>query len=143
MWGYSRMWRSLTVLVMVLSASSPARADSTFMKTYNFVIDSIQKACSDKDDCLRLGASFAWFIWNNRDKREFPKNTIKCMGYQAYKRGYVMKPMKIWSEMNAAETMSFSIDVCNCIIGYWGKDPMCEIALEARDPMMLLNAIAD
>lgn len=76
-------------------------------------------------------------------KRHFHKVMTKCVAVTAYKRGYVMKPMSMFTDMNAVEAIDISIEVCDCTIGYWGKEPICREALEKNDPSILVQAIAN
>lgn len=122
-----------------LAATANLRAQSSFSEFYDYLTTSIQKACAAHQDCLRLATSFAWFIWNNREQADLQFNAVKCLGYSAVQRGYIWSPISIWDDLTPTEVQSVAVEVCNCVIGYWGREPLCRQALFEGKPELLLQ----
>lgn len=111
-------------------AISPASAEeSLFGELVAYFNEGVALACAGQENCLRTAASFSWFLWNNRDKADVQYNTMKCAGFSAVKRGYIWSPMSALENASPTEAMDFAIEVCDCVIGYWGRDAMCRHAL--------------
>lgn len=124
----------MTVIIL-FSSSAPSRAgETTFDTLYNEIKSALLAACQVRPDCVRRVTSLAWFLWNNRDKADIQYNTMKCLGYSAVKRGYVWAPTKILDDLTPVTAQEVATEVCDCVIGYWGKDQACPIPEYASPP---------
>lgn len=118
---------AVAVVLSVLSAS-PSKADGDmFASTVDLLRSAMTKACSLYPDCTRRITSFAYFLWNNRDKSDIQINTMKCLGYSAVNRGYVWSPTKVLDDLTPTSAQEIAKEVCDCVVGYWGKDEVCPI----------------
>lgn len=119
---------ALFLTVILILSSAPSRAgEATFDSLYNQMKSALLAACELHPDCVRRVTSFAWFLWNNRDKADIQYNTMKCLGYSAVKRGYVWSPTKIFDDLNPVTAQEVAIEVCDCVVGYWGKGQACPV----------------
>jgi hypothetical protein len=109
--------------------SVPARAVEK--SAYDSLVDEIKaamvKACEVHPDCVRRVTSFAWFLYKNRDKSDIQINVMKCLGYSAVQRGYVWAPSKVLDDMTPQTAQEIAQEVCDCVVGYWGKDEVCPV----------------
>lgn len=124
-------------LLLLFFSPHVSAQESMFDRIIEQVRDRATKVCGGKDDCLRAGISLANFLWSNRDKTDVHKNTAKCVGVVAFNRGYLLKPMSVLDLKDPDDFLEVSIEICDCVIGYWGKDAMCRQALVERDAQSL------
>lgn len=133
------MSKRAVLLFSVLALwSAPSRAEIGFKPIYDELLVAMTKACSGRSDCLRSATSFGWFLWNNRDKTDIGYNTAKCVGISAVKRGYIWSPFDMMSNMSPIEAQDVGVEVCDCVIGYWGREPVCRQALIYGQTQMLV-----
>lgn len=117
----------LAAVVGILSAGQSRADDDLFSSTLDLLKSAMVKACSVYPDCTRRVTSFAYFLWKNRDKSDIQYNTMKCLGYSAVNRGYLWSPTKMLDDMTPATAQEIAMEVCDCVVGYWGKDEVCPI----------------
>lgn len=88
-----------------------------------------QTICAGRDDCIRIAGNLARFLWNNRDKADMSSRAAMCLGQSAVRRGYVSAPIEAIRNASAAEMMTLSVEICECVIGFWKKIGLCRPAL--------------
>ncbi|MDW9376825.1 hypothetical protein GHK33_20600 [Sinorhizobium meliloti] len=120
--------KSIQAVALALTISaSPASAELSFRGLVDYLEAGMKRACELYPDCTRRVTSFTWFLWSNRDKADIQYHTMKCLGYSAVQRGYVWSPMKLVDELTPTTAQEISVEVCTCVVGYWGKDQVCPI----------------
>lgn len=117
---------SLPAVAMLVALASTVHAeDSKLIKLVDFVREKSQNVCGDRQSCLDAGVNFAAFLWKHRDKRNVHKDTIACVGIVAYRRGYIVAPMKVLDAKTPDDFIRISADVCDCVLERWGDKPGC------------------
>ncbi len=101
-------------------------------------------ACADKQECLDRVFMLMGVIWENRDRRDVHKQLAFCTATVAYKKGYVLNPKKMWTEMNADLAKTTAVEVCECVSDKW-KNPsdVCHTFSQKLKPDMDLLEVSD
>jgi hypothetical protein len=114
----------ILLAVVMISSAVAEEADEGGIKAK--LGENIQKmqsvlvnACTDKQECLDNVLMLTKVIWENRDRRDLHKHLAVCSATIAYKKGYVLNPRKMWTEMNAELAKTTAIEVCECISDKW------------------------
>lgn len=128
---------SIAVLssMLLLSIGGPVRAETTYEFLVSQLKSTMTAACNLYPDCERRVGSFVWFLWNNRDKSDIQFNTVKCIGYSAVARGYIWEPMKVLDDLTPVTAQELAIEVCDCVVGSWGKEMVCPIPKDMAQKM--------
>lgn len=114
-------------IVAVLWTGSVKAEENLSNSAFELLQSAMTKACSIYPDCTRRVTSFAYFLWKNRDKSDIQYNSMKCLGYSAFNRGYVWSPTKLLDDMTPTTAQEIAVEICDCVVGYWGKDEICPI----------------
>ncbi len=128
---------ALVAVIAALSVSPTRAEEDFFYTTVDLIKSAMVKACSIYPDCTRRVTSFAYFLWQNRDKSDIQINTMKCVGYSAVSRGYIWSPTKLLDDLTPTTAQEVATEVCDCVVGYWGKGKLCPIdSLSVPDDFM-------
>jgi hypothetical protein len=119
----------LAAAFTVVPVSTTSAEYSLFAELVGYFNKRAEIACDGQQNCLRAAGSLGWFLWKNREKADLQYTAMKCVGYSAVRRGYVWSPMNALENASSVEVIDIAIEVCDCVIGYWGREPICRSAL--------------
>lgn len=118
---------AFSFLICALLTTPSRTEDDLYGQTVKLLQSAMVKACDIYPDCTKRVMSFAYFLWANRDKSDIQFNTMKCLGYSAVGRGYIWSPTKVLDDMTPTTAQEIAKEVCDCVVGSWGKDQVCPI----------------
>ncbi|MHC2297449.1 hypothetical protein [Rhizobium mongolense] len=106
------------LITLILGPSARAMDYPTYDSLVYLLKSSMVKACEIDPSCVQRVTSFAYFLWNNRDKADIQYNAMKCLGYSAVKRGYFWSPTKVLDDLTPKMSQEIAYEVCDCVVGY-------------------------
>jgi hypothetical protein len=115
------------LITFLFSPSARAMDYPSYESFVDLLKTTMIKACEIDPSCIQRVTSFAYFLWKNRDKADIQYNAMKCLGSSAIKRGYVWSPTKVLDDLTPKTSQEIAYEVCDCVVGYWGKDWVCPI----------------
>lgn len=93
-----------------------------FDKAFFSMTDKLLIACGDNQKCKDDISQFLKFAYDNKDKRNMKLVVAKCVVTTAAKKGILIKPTRVFSNLSPAGARQTAYSMCTCTLKNFAEE---------------------